>query len=68
MQNIGVYILCQYNFYNKKIVKPNKFIFFIIGYTTFRVNLSGADIQTDLLLPVLDNATYNIPCEKTDEA
>ena len=24
MQNIGVYILCQYNFYNKKIVKLNR--------------------------------------------
>ena len=58
--------------YNKNIVKPNKVEFLLLQnfwvYTTLHVNLSGANIQPNLLLPVLDNTTYNIACEKTGEA
>ena len=53
-------------------MKPNKVEFLFLQnfwvYTTLRVNLSGANIQTNFLLLVLENATYNIPCEETGEA
>ena len=53
-------------------MKPNRveFLFFakLLGIYNVGVNLSGANIRTNLLLPVLDNATYNIACEKTGEA